>query len=104
MFLQELDVAAGGAQFSSLPRARGFSEGCGLSCLLLKPSPDETHHLHADLLLMKRPENSIWVSPPKIMLKMIQKLTRKISIIDILAVRAIFPVIYSWKMLSCGIS
>lgn len=68
---------------------------------------DETLHLHADLLLIKRPENSIWVSLPRksnVMLKMTQKLTRKIIIIDILAVRAIFPVIYSWKMLSCGIS
>lgn len=73
------------------------------SCFLV----DETHHLHADLLLIKRPENSNWVSPPKkskVMLEMIQKLTRKITIIDILAVRAIFPVMYSWKMLSCGIS
>lgn len=41
---------------------------------------DETHHLHADLPLIKRPENSNWVSPPKkskVMLKMSQRLTRK---------------------------
>lgn len=70
------------------------------SCFLV----DETHHLHADLLLIKRLENSNWVSPPKkskVMLRIIQKLTRRITI---LAVRAIFPVIHSWKMLSCGIS
>lgn len=73
------------------------------SCFLV----DETHHLHADLLLIRRPENLIWLSPPKkskVMLKMIQKLTRKITIMDILAVRAVFPVNYSWEMLSCGIS
>lgn len=67
------------------------------SCFLV----DEALHLHADLLLIKRPENSIWVSPPRkshVMLKMTQKLTRNITIIDILAVCAMFPVIYSWKM------
>lgn len=79
--LQELYVAPDAALFSSLFRASGFPEGCRLSCLLLKPALHtsaaflvDEKHLHADLLLIKRQENSNWVSPKsKAMVKIIRK-------------------------------